>query len=51
MKDALDEARRFGAGQADFAMHDVGEIRPRQSPGVGAPDRTRVGHIVSLPPR
>src|SRR5437868_14284189 len=31
MKDALDDARRFGPGQADFAMDDVGEVRAGQS--------------------
>src|SRR4051812_45009735 len=31
VEDALDDPRRFGAGQTDLAMDDVGEVRPRQS--------------------
>ena len=34
VEDALDDARRFGARQADLAMHDVGQVGPGQRPDV-----------------
>ncbi len=33
VQDTLDNARGFGARQADFAMHDVGEVGTSQRAG------------------
>jgi hypothetical protein len=48
VKDALDEVRRFGPGEAELAMHDVGQIGARQSIAgfrlVGDPRDAEIGH-------
>src|SRR5205814_4702866 len=50
---ALHQARRFGARQAEPAMHDVGEVRARQRDAVrrifGDPRDPEIGHLI-LPP-
>jgi hypothetical protein len=45
MEDSLDDARRLGARQADFAVNDIGEIRSRQRPGVRPPDVSGIRHF------
>ena len=44
VEDALDDAGRFGARQADLAMNDVGKIGAGQRPDGRFPDRACVGH-------
>src|SRR4051812_36476195 len=51
VEDALDDPRRFGAGEADLTVYDIRQIGARQSPGVDSPHRPCVGHNCSLPPR
>jgi hypothetical protein len=51
MKHALDEARGFGARQAELAMHNVGQIGARQSVAgfrlIGDPRDAEIGHKFS----